>query len=278
MNLRLFLFVLLFAANYVGAQNTQTFSFQGFVFQTYTIPVSGYYLLTAKGGEGGSFRYINDSSDRFIGGKGASMSCYYFFNEGEQLRIAVAGAGQSVVDSMDFIEDGAGGGGASSIVLVNGNTYLPVLFAGGGGGAGMGRNGDAGQVTQNGTPGRKYNGNTGGSAGVAGGGGGSSNGDGAGAGGAGYYTDGGSAVSGNTIKAWGGQAYLSGNYGGGAHPGGDGGWGGGGEGGQGDFDLNPTGQNPVIFSFGSGGGGGGYRQLRQWGGHHYRTEHPNRCC
>lgn len=165
--------VLLLSATLGRAQNTQTFTFQGFVFQTYTIPVSGYYLLTSKGGEGGSFRYVNDPSDRFIGGKGASMSCYYFFNEGEQLRIAVAGAGQSVVDNGEGgngnIEDGAGGGGASSIALVNGNSYLPVLIAGGGG-AGMGRDGDAGQVTQNGTQGRKYNGQTGGSAGVAGGG------------------------------------------------------------------------------------------------------------
>jgi hypothetical protein len=240
-------------------QNTQTLTYQGFVFQTYTIPVSGYYLLTAKGGEGGSFRHYYDSTDIFIGGKGASMSCYYFFNEGEQLRIAVAGAGQSVVDlvadGFANMEDGAGGGGASSIVLVNGNSYLPVLFAGGGGGAGKGRDGDAGQVTQNGTPGRKYNGQTAGSAGVAGGGGGSSNGSGAGAGGAGYYTDGGSAVSGKTITAWGGQAYLSGNYGGGAHSGGDGGWGGGGEGGQGDW-FNSI--SVSIVSLGSGGGGGGY--------------------
>jgi hypothetical protein len=131
------------------------------------------------------------------------------------------------------------------------------LIAGGGGGAGNARDGDAGQVTQNGTPGRTYNGQTAGSAGVAGGGGGSSNGFGAGAGGAGYYTDGGSAVSGNTIRAWGGQAYLSGNYGGGAHSGGDGGWGGGGEGGQGHFSMGTIEAVPTV-SMGSGGGGGGY--------------------
>ena len=246
---RLFLFALLFAVNFVQAQNTQTFTFQGFVFQTYTIPVSGYYLLTSKGGEGGS-------CDSRVGGKGASMSCYYFFNEGEQLRIAVAGAGQSVVNTSIDSPNGAGGGGASSIVLANGNSYLPVLFAGGGGGAGNARDGDAAQVTQIGTPGRKYDGQTGGSAEVAGGGGGSSNGAGTGGGGAGYYIDGGTCGQ-STVSAWGGQAYLSGNYGGGGHPGGDGGWGGGGEGGKGAFAYNGGPPNSRYYN-GSGGGGGGY--------------------
>ncbi|MFM7176952.1 MAG: T9SS type A sorting domain-containing protein [Bacteroidota bacterium] len=232
----------------LAQQNTQTFTFQGFVFQTYTIPVSGYYLLTSKGGEGGS-------CDSHVGGKGASMSCYYFFNEGEQLRIAVAGAGQSVVNTSQQNPNGAGGGGASSIVLANGNSYLPVLIAGGGGGAGNARDGDAAQVTQIGTPGRKYDGQTGGSAGAAGGGGGSSNGAGTGGGGAGYYIDGGTCGQ-SIVSAWGGQAYLSGNYGGGGHPGGDGGWGGGGEGGKGAW-VNNNGIVTIYYN-GSGGGGGGY--------------------
>ena len=245
MKQRLFLFALLFAANFVKAQNTQTFSVQGFVFQTYTIPVSGYYLLTTKGGEGGS-------CGSRVGGKGASMSCYYFFNEGEQLRIAVAGAGQSVVTPPSNTPEGAGGGGASSIVLVNGNSYLPVLIAGGGGGASNNQDGVAAQVTQIGTPGTNEIGRMGGSAGVAGCGGGTGMGYGTGAGGAGYYTDGGTCGSSNyinDINAWGGQAYLSGNYGGGGHPGGDGGWGGGGEGGKGG--------NSGAY-YGAGGGGGGY--------------------
>lgn len=256
-------FALLLSATLCCAQNTQTFTYQGFVFQTYTIPVSGYYLLTSKGGEGGSFRYVNDPSDRFIGGKGASMSCYYFFNEGEQLRIAVAGAGQSVVDNgasgQNNIEDAGGGGGASSIVLPNGSSYLAVLIAGGGGGAGNGRDGDAGQVTQNGTPGRRYDGVMSGSAGVKGLGGGSANDDGNGAGGAGFFTDGGTPKHGLSTLAWGGQAYLGGNYGGGDHAGGDGGWGGGGEGGHGYAASMGCVRCPgQVFLMGSGGGGGGY--------------------
>ena len=180
------------------------------------------------------------------------MSCYYFFNEGEQLRIAVAGAGQSVVTPPSNTPEGAGGGGASSIVLVNGNSYLPVLIAGGGGGASNNQDGVAAQVTQIGTPGTNEIGRMGGSAGVAGCGGGTGMGYGTGAGGAGYYTDGGTCGSSNyinDINAWGGQAYLSGNYGGGGHPGGDGGWGGGGEGGKGG--------NSGAY-YGAGGGGGGY--------------------
>ena len=184
------------------------------------------------------------------------MSCYYFFNEGEQLRIAVAGAGQSVVTPPSYIPEGAGGGGASSIVLVNGNSYLPVLIAGGGGGAGNNQDGLAAQVTQSGTPGTDYDGQMGGSAGIAGGGGGSGNYAGAGGGGAGYYIDGGTCGQ-STVSAWGGQAYLSGNYGGGGHPGGDGGWGGGGEGGQGGHSGGGHGGMPVPY-YGGGGGGGGY--------------------
>jgi len=241
--------LLLFGSFTHAQQSTQTFHYQGFVFQTYTVPVSGYYLLNAKGGEGGA-------CDNHLGGRGASMSCYYFFNAGEQLRISVAGAGQPVENALQDYPLGAGGGGASSIVLANGSSYLPVLIAGGGGGAGNGIDGDAAQVTQNGTPGRKFDGQIAGSAGVGGGGGGSSSTDGTGGGGAGYSTDGGTCGSSNTIQAWGGQAYLSGNYGGGGHLGGDGGWGGGGEGGQGSWIKN----GPTLNSYkdGSGGGGGGY--------------------
>ena len=126
------------------AQNTQTFTYQGFVFQNYTIPTSGYYLINAKGGEGGS-------CNGYAGGKGASMSSYTYFTAGTQLRITVAGAGGSVMG----YENGAGGGGSSTVVIANGgNSFTPVIIAGGGGGAGNSNDGVDGQITEYGTDGK----------------------------------------------------------------------------------------------------------------------------
>jgi hypothetical protein len=242
------LLVLLLTCSISRAQNNQTFNYQGFVFQNYTIPTSGYYLLSAKGGEGGS-------NNGYAGGKGASMSCYYFFNAGTQLRISVAGAGES--ESATLFPTGAGGGGSSTVVITDGgSSYTPVIIAGGGGGAGNGLGGGDGQIIPSGTAGKYNDGSTANSGGISGGGG-ATNTSYDGGGGAGFNTDGGTSYKRSTVNAWGGQAYLSGNYGGGGHPGGDGGWGGGGEGGKDDFTpaMHP---HPAEYNYGGGGGGGGY--------------------
>ena len=44
---------LLLAALPARAQTPQTFSFQGNVFQTYTVPAAGWFLLDASGAQGG---------------------------------------------------------------------------------------------------------------------------------------------------------------------------------------------------------------------------------
>ena len=62
--------VLLFCASLSHAQNTQTFSYTG-SFQTYTVPVSGWYFLNASGGQGGPA-----SNNIHQGGKGARMQGY----------------------------------------------------------------------------------------------------------------------------------------------------------------------------------------------------------
>ena len=271
---KLTILMLLVLVNVMGfaQQNTQTFTYQGFVFQNYTIPTSGYYLINAKGGEGGS-------CNGYAGGKGASMSSYTYFTAGTQLRITVAGAGGSVMG----YENGAGGGGSSSVVIANGgNSFTPVIIAGGGGGAGNSNDGVDGQITEYATDGTLplYSSGIGlaknppiapGTGGSSGNGGGSHyywyqvSGKGQvnreifanGGGGAGYFTDGiSSRDEQGVVYAWAGQAYLSGNYGGGGHPGGDGGWGGGGEGGQGQEVTDCC--STTSYWGGSGGGGGGY--------------------
>jgi hypothetical protein len=299
---RLFLFVLLFAANFVQAQNTQTFIFQGNIFQYFVVPTTGWYFLDASGGQGGAVSglYCADPEDTFCygginqGGKGARMQGYVRLEAGDSLRIAVAGAGgngtiylllgETVPECWNTIASGGGGGGASSIVKVNGSVYTPLLFAAGGGGAshksqdsninhplwefpyspdGKGGPGNA-TIEAGNTFSKSYfaydiqN-----PAGINGNGGAGGHEDFGGAGGAGYYTDGWThyAVGGDydgSLLSYGGQAYLSGNYGGDSgHEGGDGGLGGGGEGG---FNYNMISQgcnNPWVASLGTPGGGGG---------------------
>jgi hypothetical protein len=237
----------------VVAQNTVqaplTFTFQGNTIQNYTIPVSGWYKLDARGGQGGPA--INH-----VGGRGASMSCYYYLTAGEQLRIAVARAGQPGENSSNNIPSGGGGGGSSSIVKIDGSILTPILIAGGGGGAGSGNDGLQGVIDNNGSNGNCTIANCSSAGGVNGGGGGVTTDENGGAGGAGYIGDGSTKyvqMPQQTIVAYGGQCFLSGNYGG-SYPnsiGGDGGWGGGGEGGNANAKTSSN-------IGGSGGGGGGY--------------------
>ena len=138
---------------------------------------------------------------------------------------------------------GGGGGGGSSIVLVDGSTYVPLLMAGGGGGAAANYNGSSGLFTQRGGPPNEGDNGKGGRIGADPYGG---------AGGAGYFTDGGTHFDGNILLSYGGQAYVSGNFGGGSgQNGGGGGWGGGGSGG-------PAKDAAFSNKDGGGGGGGGY--------------------
>ena len=215
------------------------FDFQGNVFQSYTVPAEGWYFLDASGAQGGPA-----SNDSHQGGKGARMQGYAFLSAGDELRIAVGGAGAKGQNDGNNVS-GGGGGGGSSIVLVDGSTYVPLLMTGGGGGGAANYNGSSGLFTTEGGP-PNY--------GANGGGGGIGADPYGGAGGAGYLTDGGTHFDrdNNTLLSFGGQAYLSGNYGGGSgQNGGGGGWGGGGSGG-------PAVDKLLKNKDGGGGGGGGY--------------------
>ncbi|MFM9028666.1 MAG: thrombospondin type 3 repeat-containing protein [Bacteroidota bacterium] len=220
-----------------------SFISQGNTFQSYTIPSTGWYLLKANGAQGGS-----SSDGAHSGGKGAQMQSYEYLQAGDVLRIAVGTAGGSGSNDGNNVS-GGGGGGATSIIKVNGSTYIPLLIAGGGGGGATNYDGSPGLTTTDG--GFSWGGTNG-----SGGGLGTNSSDYGGAGGAGYYGDGGTHCDGNcngsNVLSYGGQAYLSGNYGGNSGTiGGDGGWGGGGEGG-------PAKSSVFSNHNGGGGGGGGY--------------------
>ena len=235
--------VLLLTTILSHAQNIQIFSFQGNVFQQFIVPSTGYYFIDASGGQGGP---TGDGSHQ--GGLGARMQGYVQLHAGNTLRIAVGGQGGPGTIYAGDINDLSGGGGSSSIVLVDGTTYTPLLIAGGGGGAAKNYDGSPGLITNNG--GFAWGGTNGNGGGT---GTNTSIRSYGGAGGAGYYTDGASHsinFDGGTSWTYGGQAYLSGNYGGRTGfplPAPDGGWGGGGQGG-----------GAYIGSTGGGGGGGGY--------------------
>jgi Glycine rich protein len=100
-----------------------TFNFDQNTVQTYTIPTTGTYSLTAFGAQGG-LTFVA------TGGGGAEVSGTIMFTAGTVLDIVVGGEGGS---GFAVNANGAGGGGGSFVYLQN-NETLPLLVAGGGGG------------------------------------------------------------------------------------------------------------------------------------------------
>ncbi len=198
--------------------------------QSFTIPVSGPYKITAYGAQGG-----------YNGGYGAIIAGGFTFTAGQVIKILV---GQQGIQGTNSAPYSAGGGGGGTFIADNANT--PLIVAGGGGGNGDGYSGVPVGCCLNGmqaavnTAGNPY---PSGSNGGTGGGGGGCSGTNAG-GGAGFYGNGSQCQSGSAALSFtnggtGGQGFLyGGTY---AH----GGFGGGG----GHYDSG-TGMR--------GGGGGGY--------------------
>jgi hypothetical protein len=197
--------------------------------QSFTIPVTGPYRITAIGGQGG-----------YNGGYGAMISGDFTLSAGTVLKILVGQAGTQASNGTYI---GGGGGGGS---YVTSPTNVPYVVAGGGGGNGDGYGGSpvscclSGMQGTTSTSGNPYPGGANGGTGGMGGSCGTAN---AGAG-AGIYGDG------SLCNAL-GAAYSFTNGGLGGYCGylastsGDGGFGGGG----GCYNSG-TGQR--------GGGGGGY--------------------
>ena len=92
---------------------------------SYTVPVSGYYMIQAWGGGGGHGAYLNGGE----GGTGGYVKGYQYFSEGDMITVTVGNKGA------DGAENAGGDGGGETRILFN---DTPVLIAGGGGGGGGG--------------------------------------------------------------------------------------------------------------------------------------------
>jgi hypothetical protein len=205
-------------------ENNSYFTVTGGI-QSWTVPITGTYTITALGGGGGGGA---------IGGKPASMRGDFSLTQGAVIKILVGQMGTS---------DYGGGGGGGSFVVTNSNSALIV----GGGGGGKSHNGNTGldaSIVAN--PGNSNGNATGpdstGGCGMNGGGG------------AGFSTDGSS----------GAKSFLNGGSGGARQIGscvssglggfGGGGGGGNGGGGGGGYFGGAPGQNLSPYPGGSGGG------------------------
>lgn len=126
--------------------------------QTYTVPYTGLYVLTARGAQGGSY-------GSYAGGEGGSVDASFWLSKGEVLTCNVGSCtgynGGGKADSY-----GNGGG----MTTVRSNLKGNLLTAGGGGGASPAGNGGAGGSTAGVIQGsRGQNGMAGGGAGHQGG-------------------------------------------------------------------------------------------------------------
>lgn len=107
-------------------------------YQTWIVPTSGSYVITAAGAAGGS-----GNNGTYLGGNGAVASSTINLVQGDSITIVV---GQSGLPST--ISGGGGGGG--SYIVRSGSVNGLMLAAGGGGGAGKNAAGAAASTTING--------------------------------------------------------------------------------------------------------------------------------
>jgi hypothetical protein len=109
-----------------------TFAYTGSL-QTYLIPTTGLYLLSASGAQGG------DQEGNFFhrGGLGGVISGDVQLTAGQTLDIVVGGQGQGRGAIY------AGGGGGGTFIWIDGQT-TPLLVAGGGSGASIPKPGNPG--------------------------------------------------------------------------------------------------------------------------------------
>jgi hypothetical protein len=145
--------------------------------QTYTVPMTATYAITAIGGNGGGdygITYGDGLNGGWHGGLGAEVVADFTLNAGDVIEVIAGQNGSPGADA-------GGGGGGSFVYDETTDTVLEV--AGGGGGAGITAFGGAGQAGTAGAAGTE-NGGAGGTDGTGG--------DGAsGGGGGGYLTMGG---------------------------------------------------------------------------------------
>ena len=242
--------VVAFAASPASA-DAVTFDFTG-GFETYVVPATGTYTITAAGAQGGSSTFTSGAP----GGLGAQVGGDFRLTQGQILTLAVGGQGLG--------PGSRGGGGGGSFVVSPGD--VPLLVAGGGGGASLLLPGEPGLATVTGGAAVPAGG-AGGTAGNGGFGGGFS-----GAGGGGGFltngTDGSNVPAGQAPSSpgFGGQSYQNGldggigitTFGSSANGGFGGGGGAGGNGGGGGGGYSGGGGAGALFANGIGGGGGSF--------------------
>jgi len=200
---------------------SRSFAHRG-IAQTFTVPTTGTYKITADGGSGGTCGYSTP-------GNGAHVEGEFALTKGQVINIIVGGQGGSVSAG----SGSAGGGGGGGSYVYNNTVGKLLLVAGAGGGGSTSSGGGAGAIgaigTGNGGTAMNSTANMGGNGGGGGGG---------------YLSSGTTALSGGG----GGGGYAQGSAAGSA-AGGAGGFGGGGGGGS---------WNAWSSNYGGGGAGGGY--------------------
>ena len=216
-----------------------TYTYDGATIQSWTVPISGVYAITAYGAQGGGQAHYG-----WLGGNGAEVGGDIRLTAGTVLNIVVGGVGEPGVGIR-----GAAGGGGGAFVYEGLPPARPLLVAGGGGGAADLGGGGAGHAGTSGEAGSAHSG-IGGAGGANGSGG--SNAGGGGGGGAGWFGNGAGLEGGSGPPSFsGGQGFSlapAGGFGGGGGPGGTQAGGGGGySGGGGGVDPGYA-----------GGGGGSY--------------------
>lgn len=115
----------------IKKQTDESYTFKG-TEETYTVPYTGFYTLTAEGAQGGSY-------GSFTGGKGGKVTAKVYLTEGEVLKIKVGG--QNGYNGGGAATEYGNGGGAT---VITSNLKGTLLIAGGGGGASPAGNGGAG--------------------------------------------------------------------------------------------------------------------------------------
>lgn len=139
---------------------------------TYTIPYTGNYTLTADGAKGA------DYNSTYVGGKGGSVTATYWLVKGDVITIYPGKSGSGLSGGTNgnganggtsSSELGRGGGAASQIYLTRNGSKTLLITAGGGGGANAGNSGGNGGSGGGASDGAGVNGIGAGGGGYAGG-------------------------------------------------------------------------------------------------------------
>jgi hypothetical protein len=118
------------------ASNTDYFNMTTQGIQEWTVPKSGTYRISAKGGAGGDSEHATPRGHPNSGGKGAIISGDFDLEKGEIIKILVGHKGETARGTDTTSWGGGGGGGGSFVVRSPYNIVSSILVIAGGGGGG----------------------------------------------------------------------------------------------------------------------------------------------